>query len=94
VFLFVQVTPMEIPKIIFAQHAIAFAILVLAAQIQTFLPVYLPSSFCLSIDVWPDVRMDSQKILQILVISAQNLLLQDANLVIRHARLALHFRYP
>jgi len=38
--------------------------------------------------------MDSQKIFQILVIPAQNFLRKDANLAIRHARLALHFRYP
>jgi len=37
--------------------------------------------------------MGSQKTLQILVISAQNLLLLAANLATRHARRALHFQY-
>jgi len=38
--------------------------------------------------------MDSDKKPQILVISAQHLLLQIASLAIRHARRALQFRYP
>ena len=38
--------------------------------------------------------MDSKRMPQIFVISAQNLLLKDVNLAIRHARRALHFRYP
>ena len=38
--------------------------------------------------------MGSQKMLQILVTSAKNLLPKDANLAIQHARLVLPFRYP
>ena len=78
----------------FASNAIPPAVLVLEEQIQTVSPVQLLSSFSLSIDVWLHARMDSQKILRILVISAQNILLKDANLAIRHARRVLHLRYP
>jgi len=77
-----------------AINAIALVILALDREIQTVSHVQLLSSFSLNIDVWLHVRMDSQKILQILVIYAQNLLLKDVNLAIRHARHVLHFRYP
>ena len=84
----------SINQVLLAFNAIALAVLVLEGQIQTVSPVMLLSSFSLSIDVWLHARMDSQKILRILVISAQNILLKNANLAIRHARRAFHLRYP
>ena len=77
-----------------ATNAIVLATLALEGQIQTVSPALHLSNFSLNIDVLLHVRMDSQKMLQILVTSAKNLLPKDANLAIQHARLVLPFRYP
>jgi len=74
-------------------NAVAPVILVLEEQIQTVSPVLLLNSISLNMDVLLHAQMDSQRMTQIFVIHAQNLLLKDANLAIQHARHALHFKY-
>jgi len=94
-YLLVQMDIIIIHQAKFANNVIALAVLVLEEQIQTVSHVVLLLiSFSLNIDVWQHARMDSCKMLQTFVINAQNLLLRDANLAIRHARHVLHFKYP
>lgn len=80
---------------ILASYAIALATLVLEEPILIVSLVQLLSSFSLRTDVWLAVQMDSQKMLPILAIHAQNFLHQAANLATTlHARHVLLFRYP